>query len=112
MIRTVYFSTALLLALSGFGPVRFGGAGERAYTGPCDLVSCTEAWSIDRAMTTSYDGPLFQLVLASNHTLTLDVGQTSGRAADMTTWSGFCGEWRRTVWLVRSMPNSTPGATT
>ena len=82
------------LLLPGFGPVPLGGVGGGAvFAGPCDVVTggCTEAWSIDRAMTNSYHGPLFQLVLASNHSTTLNVGQTTSRAADMTTWSGFCG---------------------
>jgi hypothetical protein len=41
-------------------------------------------------MRASYAGPLFQLARLSNKA-TLDVGQTSGHRADMTTWSAFCG---------------------
>lgn len=58
------------------------------YTGPCDLVTCAEAYSVDRAMTVNYSGPLFQLW---NGTTTKDVGQTILRAADLTGVSSFCG---------------------
>lgn len=57
-------------------------------TGPCDIVACSEAWSVTRAMRSNYTGPLFQLY---NGTNVLDIGQnTTTRAADMTTWSTFC----------------------
>lgn len=64
-----------------------------SYQGPCDVISggCADAYSLDRAMAASYTGPLFQLVLASNHSSTLDVGQTANHTADMSTWSSFCG---------------------
>lgn len=39
-------------------------------------------------MTLSYGGPLFQLY---NGSATLDIGQTSNKQADMSTWSAFCG---------------------
>jgi hypothetical protein len=55
---------------------------------------CAEAYSVTRAMTASYAGPLFQLGKASDAKgtgATLDVGQTSDHKADMTTWSAFCG---------------------
>ena len=42
-------------------------------------------------MTASYKGPLFQLGLTSDKTKTLDIGQTAAHAADVTTWSSFCG---------------------
>jgi hypothetical protein len=63
------------------------------YQGPCDLVAngCAEAYGMARAMTTKYTGPLFQLGLAKDKSKTLDIGQTSDRKADMTTWSAFCG---------------------
>jgi hypothetical protein len=41
-------------------------------------------------MRAGYAGPLFQLARLSDKS-TLDVGQTSGHRADMTTWSAFCG---------------------
>jgi hypothetical protein len=44
-----------------------------------------------RAMTSKYDGPLFQIGLAKDTSKTLDIGQTSDHKADMTTWSAFCG---------------------
>lgn len=65
-----------------------------AYQGPCDVVAggCAEAYSVTRAMTASYTGPLFQLGKASDaKAATLDVGQTSDHKADMTTWSAYCG---------------------
>jgi hypothetical protein len=63
------------------------------YQGPCDVLAngCAEAYSMTRAMTAKYTGPLFQLGLAKDKTKTLDIGQTSDHKADMTTWSAFCG---------------------
>jgi hypothetical protein len=52
---------------------------------------CAEAFSMTRAMTAKYTGPLFQLGLANDKTKKLNIGQTSDRKADMTTWSDFCG---------------------
>jgi hypothetical protein len=68
-------------------------AGDSSYQGPCDKISggCAEAWSVDRAMRVNYSGPLFQLALVSNPSTTLDIRQTSSHAADMSTWSAFCG---------------------
>jgi hypothetical protein len=62
------------------------------YQGPCDVVTggCAEAYSVTRAMTASYGGPLFQLGRIADGA-TLDVGQTRAHAVDMTTWSAFCG---------------------
>ena len=73
-------------ALAGIG-------GAPPYQGPCDVLAggCAEAYGVARAMVASYAGPLFQLGLAKDKTKTLDVGQTSDRKADMTTWSAFCG---------------------
>ena len=73
-----------------------GGAGGAmtAYQGPCDLFTggCAEAYSVTRAMTASYTGPLFQLGLAADkNAKTLDIGQTAEHTADMTTWSAYCG---------------------
>ena len=69
-----------------------GTGGGAAYQGPCDVVSggCAEAYSVTRAMVASYTGPLLQLGRTSDKT-TLNIGQTSAHAADMTTWSSFCG---------------------
>ena len=86
-------------ASASVGGARSGGASSSgtstgpAYQGPCDLLTggCAEAYSVTRAMTASYKGPLFQLGLTSDKTKTLDIGQTSAHAADMTTWSAFCG---------------------
>jgi hypothetical protein len=63
------------------------------YQGPCDVLAngCAEAYSVARAMTAKYTGPLFQLGLANDNAKKLDIGQTSDRKADMTTWSAFCG---------------------
>jgi Alpha-L-arabinofuranosidase B, catalytic len=70
------------------------GGAATSYQGPCDLLSggCAEAYSVTRAMTASYKGPLFQLGLAADkNAKTLDVGQTDAHTADMTTWSAYCG---------------------
>ena len=60
---------------------------SQSYQGPCDVVTCAEAWSMTRAMTKNYNGPLFQLF---NGTTTLDIGQIN-HVVDMSTWSAFCG---------------------
>ena len=67
-------------------------ASSASYQGPCDVLTggCAEAYSVARSMRASYAGPLFQLGRISDNA-TLDVGQTSAHAADMTTWSAFCG---------------------
>lgn len=67
------------------------GTGGVSYQGPCDVVpgGCAEAFSVTRAMVASYTGPLFELGRTSDKT-TLNIGQTSAHAADMTTWSAFC----------------------
>jgi Alpha-L-arabinofuranosidase B, catalytic len=79
--RTAFLT--MLLALCGW-------THGNGYVGPCDAIStgCAEAWSVTRAETISYSGPLFQLY---NGSTTLDIGQTSAHVADMTTWSAFCG---------------------
>jgi hypothetical protein len=65
----------------------------KEYKGPCDVLAdgCAEAYSMTRAMTANYTGPLFQLGLANDGNKKLDIGQTSDHKADMTTWSDFCG---------------------
>lgn len=69
-----------------------GAVGGGSYAGPCDVITggCAEAWSVDRAMAAAYSGPLFQIALVSSPSTTLDIGQTSAHAANMTTWSSFC----------------------
>ena len=69
-----------------------GAGGAAAYQGPCDVVpgGCAEAYSVTRAMVASYTGPLLQLGRTSDKT-TQNVGQTSAHAADLSTWSAFCG---------------------
>ena len=83
---------------SGGPPASAGSSGGPAtaptYQGPCDLLTggCAEAYSVTRAMTASYKGPLFQLGLAADkNAKTLDIGQTAAHTADMTTWSAYCG---------------------
>lgn len=58
------------------------------FKGPCDIVTCAEAYSVSRAMTANYRGPLFQLY---NGSATLDVGLNSAHQVDLSTWSEFCG---------------------
>ena len=83
---------------SGGPPASAGSSGGPAtaptYQGPCDLLTggCAEAYSVTRAMTASYKGPLFQLGLAADkNAKTLDIGQTAAHTVDMTTWSAYCG---------------------
>jgi hypothetical protein len=66
-----------------------GAGGPPAYTGPCDAITCAEAYSMDRAMLAAYSGPLFQVVLASNHSLTMDIPQTTSRTADLSGLAAF-----------------------
>lgn len=58
-----------------------------ASAAPCDIVACAEAYSVTRAMLSTYKGPLFQIY---NGTTTLDIGQTASGSADMSTWAAFC----------------------
>ena len=55
----------------------------------CSVISggCVEAYSVTHRLVSGYTGPLFQL---NNGTSTLDVGQTAGDQADLSTWSAFC----------------------
>ena len=76
---------------AGGGAGATGTGGGAAYQGPCDVVpgGCAEAFSVTRAMVASYTGPLFQLGRTSDKT-TLNVGQTSAHAADLSTWIDNC----------------------
>ena len=105
MMRHWLLSLALLLvpalpAVVQLDPFHSGAAAQPAYTGPCDIVVCAEAYSVDYALSRNYTGALFQLLRFSDHTV-LDVGcagaSVSGTCAgsatkkvDLTTWSGFC----------------------
>lgn len=73
------------LVAVNFDAPQHGGA---AYVGPCDLVTCAEAWSPARAMTTAYAGNLFQIVRASDSS-TLNIGQSS-HAADLSGVYNHC----------------------
>jgi hypothetical protein len=61
------------------------------YTGPCNVLSggCAAAFSVDRAMTASYSGNLFQLIRASDNT-TLNVAQTAGHVVNTAPIASFC----------------------
>ena len=64
------------------------------YIGPCDQVSCAEAYSVTRAMTEAYTGALFQLGRVSDGT-TMDVPQFNHRAniwgySNQTGVTTFC----------------------
>src|SRR5215469_13605631 len=67
----------------------FPSSTDATYTGPCDLVTCAEAYSVARAMARSYTGPLFQLVNV-NTGITLDIGQSTQKKANTSTWLTFC----------------------
>ncbi|HTQ04641.1 MAG TPA: arabinofuranosidase catalytic domain-containing protein [Polyangiaceae bacterium] len=85
-------STAAAGTTASGGTSGSGGAAT-AYQGPCDLVSggCAEAYSVTRAMTASYTGPLFQLGIAADKTAkTIDIAQTAAHTADMSTWNAYC----------------------
>lgn len=89
----------LLTSLTQVNLFKLGGGEARAaaaYSGPCDVIAhgCAEAYSVTRAMTVNYSGPLFQLY---NGTATLDIGQTSNHTANMSTWAAFCGGTMTTV---------------
>ncbi len=77
---------------TGTGGSTSGTDAGAAYLGPCDEIpgGCAEAYSVTRAMSASYTGPLFQLARTSDKT-TQNIGQTSAHAADLSTWSSFCG---------------------
>lgn len=93
-IQSCLFAALLLMALPVSAKMLQGGrtsAASPTYTGACDVLfntACAEAWAVDYSPTASYSGPLFQLW---NGSATLDIGQTAGHVADMTTWSAFCG---------------------
>jgi len=91
---TVSGGTTASGGTTGSGGETTADAAQPSYQGPCDVLGsgCAEAYSVARAMTVSYTGPLFQLGKASDaKAATLDVGQTSDHKADMTTWSAYCG---------------------
>ncbi len=73
-----------------------------AYQGPCDVTAggvgaCTEAWSITRAMTSNYSGPLFQLIRSSDLT-TLDIPQTAQHTANLSGVYAFCAATPTQCW--------------
>jgi hypothetical protein len=70
-------------------PLLFSSSIVATYTGPCDLVTCAEAYSVTRAMTRNYTGPLFQIVNV-NTGVTLDIGEIMQKKANTSTWSRFC----------------------
>ena len=78
---------AMLMGKSGGGAL----APPPSYTGPCDVITggCAAAYSVTRAMTNAYSGPLFQLVRRSDST-TLDVGQQSNHVVDTSSIAAFC----------------------
>jgi hypothetical protein len=89
-------AACLLTLLAGFGgPVHLAGGGSSApaYAGICDTIAggCAEGWSMTRAVTSSYSGPLFQVALYSSPSTTMDIRQTTGHLADMTGVLSFCG---------------------
>jgi hypothetical protein len=94
MIRRLLCVAAFLASVSIAGAAPWNaGPGEifnpgTAYTGPCDLTTCAEAWSVTRGMIASYSGNLFEIVRDSDHT-TLQVGQSSHHA-DLSGVYSFC----------------------
>ncbi len=92
-LLTVAFTFAILITLPPGTEAQRGGGSSGAppsYLGPCDVIrgGCAEAYSMTRAMSASYAGPLFQLVRLSDNT-TLDIGQTN-YLVDTSDVSAFC----------------------
>ena len=84
-------------------PFAITGIASGSFTGPCDLVTCAEGYSVDYALSRNYTGALFQLAATggSHNGQVLDIGcegaSVSGTCAgsttkkvDLTTWSAFC----------------------
>lgn len=96
-MRIILSALALLLsavaAHAGTATATLTTSYPPAYSGPCDVVSggCAEAYSMTRAMASSYSGPLFQVALFSNSSSTMDVPQSSNRTANMSGVLAFCG---------------------
>jgi hypothetical protein len=91
MLRRIVCALALLFSTAAYGAISSVVISAFVYQGPCDLVTCAEAWNVDQAATVNYSGPLFQLALIATPTSTLDIGQTAQHKVDLSTWSAFCG---------------------
>lgn len=95
-MRRLLLAAALFLFWAGqtgqamLAPITFAAtAGSISITGPCDLVTCAEAYSVTRALKNSYTGNLFQLGRTSD-SATLEVGQTSARIANLAGVASHC----------------------
>jgi Alpha-L-arabinofuranosidase B, catalytic len=93
MIRALSLGLALLFGAAGaqaqMMTIGVGGAAG-GYAGPCDgTTGCAEAWSLARAMTVAYAGPLFQLGRSSDSS-TLDIPQTAQHTANLSGVYNFC----------------------
>lgn len=63
------------------------------YQSTCDLTTCAETWSVERAKINSYSGALFRVVntTGSPPFPGFDVPQTTARVADVAALNSFCG---------------------
>jgi hypothetical protein len=92
--RALVFVLALFLPALANAQI----AAPASYTGPCDLsgVTCAEAYSLGRAMTRSYSGPLFQVVVGDQNTnissaAKHDATQIPGHGVNIADLRSFCG---------------------
>jgi hypothetical protein len=91
--RLLVAAAALLGVLAGVGGT--AGPAQAAVSLPCDIYAaggtpCVTAHSTTRALFASYNGPLYQVQRASDHTV-LDVGvQSAGGVADAAAQTSFC----------------------
>ena len=81
---------------TGSGPLAITVTAPGSYTGPCDLRTCAEGYSLNSAVTSSYSGPLFQVVVGDQNTniataTTHDAVQTSDHKLDLTNLTAVCG---------------------
>jgi hypothetical protein len=86
---------------AGGGPGTGGGGGGARPEGPCDIYAaanmpCVAAYSMVRALSKTYNGPLYQVRNGSNATnsgtggTTKDIGITADGYADTATQDAFC----------------------
>lgn len=81
---------------TGSGPLSITINNPGSYTGPCDIVSCAEGWSLNSAVTASYAGPLFQYVVGDGTTdistaTKHDAAQNGSHAVDIPALQALCG---------------------
>jgi hypothetical protein len=53
MLRRIVCALALLFSTAAYGAISSVVISAFVYQGPCDLVTCAEAWNVDQAATVS-----------------------------------------------------------